>query len=45
MVEKFEVEIEKKNKLRRHRKVVEKSQSQSKKFDAIDGRLYWFTAK
>jgi len=30
-----------KNKLRRCRYVVEKSQSQSKKFDAIDVRLYW----
>jgi len=32
---KFEIGIEK-NKLRRRRRVVEKSQSQSKKFDAID---------
>ena len=30
----------KKNKLRRSRNVVEKCQSQSKKFDAIDVRLY-----
>ena len=30
----------KKNKLRRHRNVVEKSQSQSKTFDVIDVRLY-----
>ena len=29
-------ELKKKNKLRRRRNVVEKSQSQSKKFDAID---------
>jgi len=35
VVEKFEVGIEK-NKLRRRRNVVEKSQSESKKFDAID---------
>jgi len=38
VVEKFEVGIEK-NKLRRRRNVVEKSQSQSRKFDAIDVRL------
>ena len=33
-----------KNKLRRRRNVVEKSQSQSKKFDAIDVGLYNYTA-
>ena len=38
VVKKFEVVIEK-NKLRRRRRVVEKCQSQSKKFDAIDVRL------
>jgi len=35
VVEKFEVEIEKNNNLRRRRNV-EKSRSESKKFDAID---------
>jgi len=38
VVEKFEVGIEK-NKLRRRRNIVEKSQSESKKFDAIDVQL------
>ena len=39
VVEKFKVGIEK-NKLRRRRNVVEKYQSESKKFDAIDVGLY-----
>ena len=40
---KFEIGIEKKLRLRRY--FVEKSQSKSKKFDAIDVRLYGYMSK